>query len=235
MSRAADRLSLTAQQLRAGEFSAVGADVGHWVNSQSESIGLRRDFTRSYPVPTSSLGRLTAAPLDDELAARVFDRRGLEPRDQQLLERRHALWQAGFDGGYVALTSDGEPAYLSWFIPHYQADKVRDYWGPLFRFGPDTLIGEGAWVSPKFRGFGLMAMGHYVLTEAAKADAAPGVRYVTAYAESKNRGASHGTYRAGYEVFTRRIETWRLGKRFVRFEPASIGDFPVFDGIVQTH
>lgn len=235
MGRAGDRLLVTARQVRAGEISAVGADVAHWMSSQSESVGLRRDFARHYSAPPSSFGRLTAAPLDDALAERVFDRRGLNPRDQHLLERRHALWTAGFEGAYVALTDDGEPAYLSWFIPHFQADKVRDYWGSMFPFGPDTLIGEGAWVVPKFRGHGLMGLGHFVLTEAAKQDAGPDVRYVTVYTEANNRGAAIGSYRAGYEVFVRRIESWRLGKRFVRFEPASFADFAVFDGVEQTH
>ncbi len=169
------------------------------------------------------------------MAERVFDTSGLRDRDKQFLDRRRVIWETGFRPAYVAVNVDDVPVYLSWFIGHDHAELARSYWGPLFpEIVPELMIGEGAWVPPDYRKRGVMREGMYVCTEAAKADFAPGVRYVVAYAEHTNSGAVVGTHYAGFDVVSRRTETWRMGRRSVSFEPATEGDFSVFDDIDLT-
>lgn len=87
---------------------------------------------------------LMAVPLDVDMAKRVFDTTGLDERDRALLERRRVIWEAGFDGGFVAVDRYGTPAYLQWFLGHQDRDRIRAHWGPLFPPLPaDTLLVEG--------------------------------------------------------------------------------------------
>ncbi len=231
MSRVLNRLKVLADQVKAGELDNVKADIAGWMNSSTESVGFRRDFTKTYNRHTKADIALTAVALNDALAERTFNTDGMKDRDKQFLDRRRAIWEEGFQGAYVAVDPDGEPAYLQWFIPHTQAAKVKSYWGPLFPdFGADTLIVEGAWIPPAFRKKNVMGEGLYLTSEAAKAGSPDVVRYATCYPEAANKGAVLGTHSGGYDVFEKRTETWKYGRRSVDFVPATEADFAVFDG-----
>lgn len=231
MSRVATRLKVLANQVRSGDIKGARSDVQHWMSSETESVGFRRDYTKDYPAPPLPDVSLTAVDLDEMLANKLFDTAGLKVRDRQFLDRRRALWDEGFEGGYVAVDPDGEPAYLQFFIPHSQAALVKSYWGPLFPdFGPETLIVEGAWIPPAFRKQNVMGHGLHLVTEAAKERSPDVVRYALCYPEAANRGAVLGTRSGGYDVIEKRTETWKLGRRSVSFEAAGEADFAVFDG-----
>ena len=119
-----------------------------------------------------------------------------------------------------ALDPEDTPVFLSFFVHNSQAQQIADYWGPLFQnYGPDTMLGEGAWIPPTFRKLGVFGEGFHLTSEAAQA--ASGVRYGICYTEEANRGAIVGVYHAGYEVHQLRTETWKLGRRSVTFEPAT--------------
>ncbi len=229
MSRVSSRLKVVADQIRAGEIDNVTTDVVGWMNSSTDSVGFRRDFTKTYDRHTKADVELRAVALDESLAEVLFDTDGLKDRDKQFLDRRCRLWKEGFTGAYVAVDPDNQPAYLQWFIPHTQAPKVKAYWGPLFpEFGADTLIVEGAWIPPAFRKKNVMGEGLWLTSEAAKANSSDVVRYAMCYPEATNKGAVLGTYSGGYDVFQKRTETWKFGRRSVKFTPATEADFDVF-------
>ncbi|MEE9413817.1 MAG: hypothetical protein V3V01_00950 [Acidimicrobiales bacterium] len=231
MSRVTTRLKVLANQVRSGDIAGARSDVAHWMSSQTESVGFRRDYTKTYAAPPVPDVELTAVALDATLATRLFDSKGLKDRDKQFLDRRRTLWEEGFEGGYVAVDPQGEPAYLQFFIPHSQADKVRSYWGPLFPdFGPETLIVEGAWIPPGHRKKNVMGSGLHLVTELAKQRSPDVVRYGLCYPEAANKGAVLGTRSGGYDVVEKRTETWKFGRRSVSFEPAGEANFSVFDG-----
>ena len=127
MSRALNRLKVIAQQVRDGEIDNVKADVADWMDSSTDSVGFRRDYTKQYDRHIKADVELHAVALDETLAEILFDTEGLKDRDRQFLDRRCAIWDEGFEGAYVAVDPDGQPAYLQWFIPHTQAPKVRAY------------------------------------------------------------------------------------------------------------
>ncbi len=231
MSRVIDRLKVMVEQVKAGELDTVKEDLQGWISSETDSVGLRRDYEKTYAYPSSADIPLEAVLLDNnqELADRLFDTTGLKDRDKQFLDRRRAIYEAGFLGGWVAVDPDGAPAYLQWFIPHSQAAKLKDYWGPLFPdYGPETLIVEGAWIPPAFRKRNVFSEALYILSDAAKAASPDVVRYATCYPEAANKGAVIGTRGSGYDVFEKRTETWKYGRRSVTFVPATEADFTVF-------
>ncbi|MEM7275961.1 MAG: hypothetical protein AAF547_22990 [Actinomycetota bacterium] len=224
------RLAVTAKRLRDGQVDAVRSDLAGWTWSERISVGMRRDFESDDERPGLNRVPLEAVPLDDRLAAVTFDPTGLGDRDRHYLERRRAIWDAEIRGAWVAIDPDGRPAYLQWLIPSDQAERVAEYWGPLFpELAPDTLLVEGAWIPPAFRGQKVMGDGLFLVSEAARAAAGPAVRYALCYPEADNRGVVLGSRSAGYRVVERRVESWRLGRRSVRFEPAGEEAFPVFE------
>ena len=199
----------------------VGKDLRRWAHSDTESLGYQRDFSVDRPPPEPVM-ELRIEPLDRALAHALFDEPRLTGPDQMYLDRRREIWEAGFQGGFVALAEDDRPAYLQFYIPHDQLDLVHRLWGGLFPdFGPDSLLCEGAWVPPDFRGKGLMAQGMYLTSTAAKAAAPAAVRYSQTYVQQGNRGAMAGCEAAGFDVFQRRIERWRFGRQSFEFQDAS--------------
>jgi len=202
-----------------GDRDKVQDDVKRWISSDAESFGFQRDYTMPHEPPDQCIPNLRIEPLDEVLASKLFNEPRLTGADQLYLERRKSIWEHGFAGGYVAVDDKGQPAYLQFYIPHDQLDMVRSYWGDLFpEYGPDTLLVEGAWVPPEFRGRGLMAQGMYLTSMAAKEASPEGVRYANTYVDAGNRGARAGCEAAGFHIFQRRTERWRLGRQRFEFE-----------------
>ncbi len=219
MSRAVERLGVLARQVGRGDISGAVGDVKGWVNSETVSYGFRHEFAKTYDEPSPSEVPLYVVPLDDDIAPRVFDVGGLNDRNRALLERRRTIWEAGFEGGHVAVTGDGDPAYLQWFIPPHQNDKVRDYWGPLFPdLNGDSALVEGAWVPPAYRKRNVMSQALAMMNEVVGKTSEKGVRYAIAFVQSDNRGAMVGTMGAGYDLYLTRTEHWRAGRRSVKFK-----------------
>ncbi len=224
-----------ARQIAGGGLSTVQSDAKRWLYSDIEAIGFRRDYQRPCPPPPSAGVELTALPLDEPLASKLFEDGTVEGRDLLYLSRRRSMWEHGFLGGYVAVDPDGEPVFLQFYIPHSQQPLVREYWGPLFpELGPDSFLVEGAWVPPRYRRRGIMASAMHAVSEAAKADGPDSVRYGVTFAEVANRGATFGCRDAGFDIFQRRVETWRFGRLSVRFEQAIEADYPHLDRQIET-
>lgn len=215
------------RRISQGDGAIVAGDLRRLLLSDTDTVGLRWDVDAQGTDRPEPLLDLRAVPLDDALAAKVFDLTGLKGRDRLYLERRRAIWERGFEGGYVAIDTSGRPAYLQFYIPSTQAQLVRSHWGKMFqKHGPGTVLTEGAWVVPEFRKRGLMAQGLDVTLRAVIARSGGATRQAITYVYPDNRGALAGCRAAGYEVYQRRTETWRLGRQSFRFEAATEGDFP---------
>lgn len=214
-------------QLVSGGRDEVIADLRRWAWSENHSVGFRRDLLVE-PDPPKSLIPLAAVPIDEQLAKRIFEVDGLSPIDQLYLDRRRNIYNAGFDGGWCAVDAEGNPAYVQWLIPGAQAAKVHSFFPDLFpTLDSDTLFIEGAWIPPAFRKQKVMGEGLAKVTHAA-AGATAGSRYAVAFVADDNRGAAFGTRSAGYEVFMKRTQRWRLGRSTTTFQPATEADFALF-------
>lgn len=226
-SRLARRSKMLIDQVRSGGKDEALADLRRWASSETHAIGFKR-VLEIEPSPPASLVALTARPIDDAMAPKIFDVEDLSPIDQLYLDRRKNMFVAGFRGGWCAVDAEGNPAYVQWLIPGADGVQVRDFFGELFPpLDEDTLFIEGAWIPPAFRKQKVMAEGLALVTQAA-AEATPGSRYAVAFVTEDNRGAAFGTRAAGYEVFMKRTERWRLGRLTTTFVGATEDDFAIF-------
>ncbi len=219
MNRVIGRSKMLVQQIKNGDASGALADVRSWMWSENQYCGLTRNFADPF-TPASANVALRAVPLDATIAPKVFNFEGLGERDATYLERRKRIWEAGFDGGFVALGPGDEPAYLQWLIPPRQNDQVADYFGPLFPLDDHTLTVEGAWIPPAFRKEKVMGEGLSLVSEAAAA-AFPEADRARCFPELANKGAVKGSASGGYVIDTVRTDTWRLGRRTVTFTPTT--------------
>ncbi len=217
-----------AGQIRRGDASAVAADLRRWAWSESHACGLR--FTRGTEVtPPPAQVALHAVPLDDRIACDVFDLANLSSADQLFIDQRREMYDAGFDGGWVAVDDDERPAYLQFLVPPTQRELIAKVFGDgKFDVPDDTLLVEGAWIPPEFRKRKVMGEGLALVTQAALASHDDDIRYAQCYPAADNKGAVLGTKSAGYEVNHRSVETWRLGRRTIEVMPATEADFEVF-------
>lgn len=210
---------MLAKQLQNGDIKGVRGDLEQWMWSENYYCGLRRERSRGF-TPKPADVELTARPLDEELAPKVFNFDGMGERDATYLERRRRIWEAGFQNGFVAVDPEGEPAYLQWLIPPSQNDMVADFFGPLFPLDDTTLVVEGAWIPPAFRKANVMGEGLYKVTEAAF-EASPEATAALCFPELKNKGAVRGSASGGYDIALLRTDTWRLGRRKSTFSDFS--------------
>ena len=220
MSRVLGRAKMLAKQLKNGDIKGVRGDIEQWMWSENYYCGLLRERDKEF-TPTSANVSLTARPLDDELAPKVFNFDGLGERDATYLERRRRIWEAGFKNGFVAVDPEGNPAYLQWLIPPSQNAKVAEFFGPLFPLDDTTLVVEGAWIPPAFRKENVMGEGLSKVTEAAFEASAEATAAIC-FPELKNKGAVRGSASGGYDIAKLRTDTWRLGRRTSTFSDFSV-------------
>ena len=221
MSRVVGRLKMLGEQAKNGDVAGIKKDIGNWMWSEQRYCGLRRDLTKPYEPPKADIA-LHAVPIE-EVADKVFGVQGLSERDETYLERRRRIFEAGFKGGFVAVTADSDPAYLQWLIPPSQNAMVADFFGPLFPLDDDTLVVEGAWIPPAYRKANVFGEGLSLVSEAA-ALAAPEATSAVCFPELANKGAVRGSVLGGYEISHLRTDTWRLGRRTVEFTDITVED-----------
>lgn len=227
MQRFLRRGQLIAQQVRRGDGGDVIADLRRWAWSESDACGMR--FSRGdVAAPPPARVALHVRPLDESIASAVFDVADLSADDQLYLDRRRAIYDAGFTGGWLAVDDDDRPAYLQWLIPPAEKIRIRSFFGPLFDLPDDTLLVEGAWVPPDFRRLKVMGQGLALVTAAALASHGDEIRHAQCYPAADNRSALLGTRSAGYSVNQLRTERWRLGRCSVTITPADESDFTAF-------
>lgn len=215
MGRVIERSKMLGRQIKNGDTKGAAADVRQWLWSEQEYVGLTRTLSQTFE-PSPANVSLRAELMDESLAAKVFDFSNLGERDATYLGRRRRFYDAGFENGFVAVTPEGEPAFLQWLIPPSQNDKIKDFFGPIFPLDNETLIVEGAWIPPKFRKERVMGAGLSLVTEAA-ALASPEASKAMCFPERANSGAVKGSMAGGYEITTLRTTQWRVGRRSISF------------------
>jgi GNAT superfamily N-acetyltransferase len=185
------------------------------LSSRGISYGLRRDLARPFPVPPAKID-LTIRPLgpQDDLSALQTD---MELSGKAALTRRYErrLLASGLPTCWAAFTPDGKPCYLQWLIAAKDNDRIRGLWGNAFpTLGPDEALLEAAYTPEAYRGLGIMASAMARIAERAQDF---GARYVITFVSDQNIPSLKGCRKAGFDTYTERELTWRLGRRSVRF------------------
>jgi hypothetical protein len=203
------KLKQHARLLRSSGIGPLATDMRRWSWSDDLAVGMKRDLTVAHTPPPAKVA-LDILPLDDDLATRLFDERGLDSDSLLEMEGRRRLWEDGIPNPYVAIDDEGSPCYVQWAIPGSEAARVEQYFGGGFpKLAPNELLLEAAWALPSARGKRIMSEAMSRITEAAAADHHNAITFVGIDNEASIRGCRA----AGFEVYVRRLEKWRLGHR----------------------
>lgn len=201
-----------------GRVGPVWRAFWHRLYSNHTSIGFRRDLTVLFAAP------LAFQPLDVRALERGDDLSCLEAEtpgltDVQVFERltQRRIVESGLRTCYIAVGSDGMPCYMQWLILASSNELVRTTFGNLYpRLESDEALLEGAYTPEAYRGKGIMASAMARIAERA---ADSGVRWVITFVDESYAPAQKGCARAGFRPYVRRVETYRLFRRYVAFLP----------------
>ena len=211
---------------------------GHWrrlvraarlrLHSDYTCIGLRRDARIPFSPPAAAIP-IIVRPLSpaDDLSMLDVDAPGLpgEVVYTRLGVRR--LLQSGISTCFVAIGPDGKPCHLQWLITAKENPKLRAEFGDLFpALEPDQAMIEGAYTPEPLQRLGVMAE-----ATARIAARAPefGARWVLGFTVERNHASLKAAMRAGFRPYLRRVESWRLFRRRIRFTPLPEGTLLPFE------
>ncbi|MQA00211.1 MAG: N-acetyltransferase [Dehalococcoidia bacterium] len=175
-----------------------------------------RDLTVPFS-PSPAKIEFTIEPLDASLAPAVFSLEGLDAEGRRELANRRRMWEEGLPTAYVAIDLAGNPCYFQWALSGVHDEWVHEFFGGGFpRLAADELLLEGAWGLPAARGQRIMGEAMSRITEmGAGADHRRAITFVGVDNEPSLRGCRT----AGFEVYIERHESWRLGRRQLRWAP----------------
>lgn len=212
------RIQLVAQLVTTGRSTTVLQAMRRRVHSDNIGIGLRRDLTVPHAVPPAKVA-LEVRPLQptDDLSMLDLTRPGVLPEQiPGLLVQRH-LVDAAIPTCWAAIAPDGKVCYMQWLIASRDNARVRAEWGGLFpRLQADEALLEGAYTDSAYRGQGIMAHAMARIAEQARE---LGARWVITFVGETNAASLKGCQKAGFAPYVRRIDSWRLLRRTVRFTP----------------
>jgi hypothetical protein len=205
---------------------------GHWgrliraarlrLHSDYTCLGLRRDARIPFPAPRAKIP-ITVRPLEpgDDLSILRIDESGLSGAVAYTRLGVSRLLQSGISTCFVAIGPDGKPCHLQWLITATENAKLRAEFGDLFpALEADQAMIEGAYTPEAFQRLGVMAE-----ATARVAARAPdfGARWVIGFTVERNHASLKAGMRAGFRPYLRRVESWRLFRRRIRFTPLPEG------------
>ena len=214
--RLSSKLRQEARLARSGGLRPLASDLRRWAWSDDLAVGMERDLTVPHAPPPAKVS-LEIVPLDPQLATQLFDNKGLDAEALRDMEARRRLWEDRIPNAFVALDDTDTPCYVQWAIPGSEAGLINDYFrGGFPVLAPDELLLEAAWATPAARGKRIMAEAMSRITEAG---AAPEHRRAITFVGINNEPSLRGCRAAGFEVYTERLEKWRVGRRSLGWTP----------------
>ena len=205
---------------------------GHWrrllraarlrLCSSYTCVGVRRDARIPFPAPRAAIP-ITVRPLEpgDDLSLLEIDEPGLHGNVafERLAVSR--LLRSGISTCFVAIGPDGRPCHLLWLITARENPRLRVEFGDLFpALEPDQAMIEGAYTPERFQRLGVMTE---ATARVASRAAELGARWVIGFTDEANHASLKATKRAGFTPYLRRVESWRLFRRRIRFTPLPEG------------
>jgi GNAT superfamily N-acetyltransferase len=178
----------------------------------SSAVGLRRDLSKAFQVPSAKLP-IVVRPLrrDDDLA---FLREG-EEESSRFRFSQLRLVEANLPTCYVAVAPNGDICYMQWLIPAAENERIQAHYGSHFPLlnAAEALL-EGAYTVPAYRGRTIMAC---AMAQIAEKAAQFGARWAITFVARGNEPSLKGCERAGFEPYIRRNEAWRMFHRRIEF------------------
>jgi GNAT superfamily N-acetyltransferase len=180
------------------------------------AVGLRRELSKAFPVPSAKL-EILVRPLrpDDDLA--FLNCGGDEDSFTRFAQLR--MVKLNLPTCYVAVAPTGDICFMQWLIAATENEKIQANFGGQFPLlNPDEALLEGAYTVPAYRGQGIMASAMAQIAEKAKQF---GARWAITFVGRDNEPSLKGCARAGFEPYILRYQSWRMLHRSIKFVPIS--------------
>jgi GNAT superfamily N-acetyltransferase len=217
--------------LRRGAGGEVWKEIRTRVSSSVEYAVLCRDLSVPFSAGAARIPlRLRRLRPGDEQA--LLDLGGIggdaHPRivgsDLRARLSRRRLLARGIGTPYVAVTADDRPVYLQWLFLSPDNDALAAYSHGFFPpLRADEAIVEGIFTIEEARGQGVMS---WALAELARLAAGQGVRRILMFVATDNIPSLRGCHRAGFVLYGRQYERWRLFRRSVDRPPLAPPEMP---------
>jgi GNAT superfamily N-acetyltransferase len=116
---------------------------------------------------------------------------------------------------YVAITTDGRPCHLHWFIGPEENDRLKSHFNSGFpKIADDEMLLEGGYTHPEFRGLGLLAV---AMDQIPKIGKRRNTRWILGFIRENNGASLKGSKRAGFVPYMLRNEKWRCFRRSLEY------------------
>lgn len=224
------RISAKAKTLwdvaRQGQITVAAAELRKWLWSDTAAFGLVRDLTKPFAAPDAVLP-IHVRPLEPGDEPKLFSdvlagAGAASDPSAYLLRNRRAFLRERVPTCYVAVTQDDEPCYMQWLIGPESNEKIQRYFQGIFpRLASHERLLEYAFTVPSFQGKRIMAA---AMARVAAQGIASGATRAITFVEADNVAALKGCQRAGFAPYVKRVTSWRLMRRSVRFEPLASDD-----------
>jgi hypothetical protein len=183
--------------VRSGKFAKLARELVKRVFSNSESYLLRRDLTIPFHAQAPKQP-IEVRPISDSDVPAI-----LSARPGRLL-----ILKANIPTCYLAITEDGQIAYMQWLIGQADLERFRPFFdGELRNLGKDEVLLEFAYTFEQFRGQKIMPA---AMAEIAEKGLLSGARYAVTYVQKDNIAALKGCAAAGFSPYMIRNERWRI-------------------------
>ncbi|MDP9395570.1 MAG: N-acetyltransferase [Actinomycetota bacterium] len=186
------------------------------MRSDHKAYGLKRDLDVPHPAPQALID-IRVRPIGDQDVPHILGTRDapLPPEEKWERVRRLRLLESGAGMCFVAVTSDDIPCYIQWLFDHRDNDFIQDYFCRAFPvLGADTALLENAFTPTAFRGLRIMSA---AMARIAEQGHSFGARYVITFVGVDNTASLKGCERAGFHVYTKRFQRWRMFRPSIDF------------------
>ncbi|HLM07975.1 MAG TPA: GNAT family N-acetyltransferase [Blastococcus sp.] len=188
------------------------------MRSNDLSYGLKRDLDVPHS-PPEALIEIAVRPIRDADVPRILGTAddSLTPQEKWERVRRLRLLESGAGTCYVAVTRDDAPCYVQWLFSHEDNEFIQRYFRRCFPvLSQDTALLEDAFTPAAFRGQRIMSAAMSRIAEQARA---MGARYVITFVGTDNTASLKGCRRAGFEIYTERLQQWRMLRPSLDYRP----------------
>ena len=201
--------------IRNGHYVIFLKELFRRINFTMYTFGLLKNLEEPSASPKANIP-ITIRDYSPDDFEPLMDFGELAKTAPRLVMNQKGIVDADIASCYVAVTEEGEPAYMQWLMDANQNDKIKDHFSGLFPpLKQNEALLEGAFMRPSYRGHRIMPEAMYRITE--KARDLPGVQYVMTFVEIHNIPALKGCRRCGFSPFILRTERWFMFKRTISF------------------
>ncbi|EJZ06974.1 N-acetyltransferase GCN5 [Mycolicibacterium vaccae ATCC 25954] len=186
-------------------------------HSTTVSIGISDDLSVPFNAPPAKIPLVVRKLQPGDDLSLVADDPDLPPEVARHRADQRWLLDSDLPAPWVAIDPEGAVCFIAYLFTAEDNPRMQALWGPLAPvLKPGESMVEGIFTSERHRGLGVfMDAGTKILDEARKL----GMRSAIGVAGEKNLGTFKVAERAGWTRQFKRVESWRLFRQSVTFEP----------------